>query len=89
MDDNLETLNDYLNLIFKKLIKDGMEAGVSWKDASLKNVEYEIIEKDGNRVMDLFLVVEYVGMSYQIKLADCIYSGRGWVMFGGDLVFVG
>ena len=64
------------DVVRKKAIADG----VDWSDVEYVESEYEIRNRNGMEMADIYVTLKSNGKKYQIKLDDCKKHEDGWIM---------
>jgi hypothetical protein len=59
----------------------GADAGINWEEATFSNAEYEVKKENNIETADLKVIVSYKDLKYKIKIAECIKTDRGWLIF--------
>lgn len=69
-----------MNESFEHLKNDGITAGIEWKDAVFKNVDYAIKSLHNNKSTDIDINFHYKGLPFKIKLRNCYEVKNKWLM---------
>ncbi|MCK5056375.1 MAG: hypothetical protein KAT34_06960 [Candidatus Aminicenantes bacterium] len=78
----IKKMNEELIEDFTSVRREAEKAGIDWSKTKFVRVEYEVEKKDDIEIVDIYIIFTYIGLSYKIKLDDCVKSHRGWLPNG-------
>lgn len=80
-EENTKKISDNTNKAFSEIKTKGNKAGIKWEEAEFNNAEYSIKKENNIETADLKISFNYKDMKYKIRIAECIKTERGWLVF--------
>lgn len=87
--DKLKGLNEELIEDFTSVRKEAEKDGIDWSKTKFLRVEHEIEKEDNTESFDIYIIFTYIGLSYKIKLDDCVKMHRGWLLADDNMRWQG
>ncbi|MHB8260629.1 MAG: hypothetical protein ACYDCN_11960 [Bacteroidia bacterium] len=63
------------------IIKKGKEAGINWEETSFVGIEQKTTTENNTESTNMLIKVSYKNLTYKIRIAECIKTSRGWLIF--------
>lgn len=80
-DANTQKITANTNKAFSEIRKKGNKAGVKWDEIIFINSEYDIKKENNIEIADLKISFNDKDGVYKIRIAECIKTERGWLIF--------
>ncbi len=66
---------------FSEILNKGNKEGIKWDEVVFSNVEYTTKNENNIETTDLKILFSYKENKYKIRIAECINTERGWLIF--------
>jgi len=80
-DENTKKIAANTNKAFSEIRAKGDKAGIKWEEVVFSNSEYSTKKENNIETADLKISFTYKDMKYKVRIAECIKTERGWLIF--------
>lgn len=80
-EENTYKIRDNTYKAFSKIREKGNQNGINWEEVVFSNAEYTTKKENNIETTDLKILFSYNDTQYTIRIAECIKTTRGWLIF--------
>lgn len=78
---NTNKIRENTNKAFSKIHEKGNAVGIIWEEVVFSDAEYTTKKENNIETTNLKILFSYNDLKYNIDIAECIKTERGWLIF--------